>query len=305
MRLLGRATVSVDTAASVGGAARAAGGPGQPRAGADRAGGARRRADPRRASRRAPPPHPISRRWTGKASIRARSAGWCACGSSSRRWSARPATASRTAGRSRSASPPPRRSSLRRGWRRASPRSPGPATRCASAARPRRGTSRLVRAGRDPGRQPRAIAVRSPLGHGRRAGRHRRRGERRPPRPHPLAAGRRRATRSTRGCATRRARYAVPRRDQAVRRRLPAPRDRTGHVNRRRGAIGRSCANGASGTLAVRTLEVGSSRRPSAGEPAATYGWCGSNTIVSWMRCARSSCSACSAAGRCEPNWRK
>ena len=40
----------------------------------------------------------------------------------------------------------------------------------------------------DPGGQPRAIAVRSPLGHGRRPGRHRRRRERRPPRPHPPAS---------------------------------------------------------------------------------------------------------------------
>ena len=115
MRLLGRATVTVDTAASVVGAAQAAGGPGQPRARADRAGVASRRADPRRASRR-------RRRRAGsrRAGLaRRRPAGVppaaCACGWSSPRSPARPATACCTGGRSRSASPPPRRSSSRRG----------------------------------------------------------------------------------------------------------------------------------------------------------------------------------------------
>ena len=44
----------------------------------------------------------------------------------------------------------------------------------------------------DPGGQPRAVTLRSPLGDGRRPGRYRRRGERRPPRPHPLPASGRR-----------------------------------------------------------------------------------------------------------------
>ena len=63
MRLLGRATITVDTAASVAEKHTAAGGARQPRAGADRAGVARRRAGARRPSDRRRPPRPISTRW--------------------------------------------------------------------------------------------------------------------------------------------------------------------------------------------------------------------------------------------------
>ena len=124
----------------------------------------------------------------------------------------------------------------------------------------------------DPGGQPRAIAVRSPLGDGRRPGRHGRRRERRPPRPHPLPRLRRRR-RPLRPAATRRRAVAVWRRPALW-------------------ACGLLCAT------------LGASRRPHA-RGTLLYGWCGSKTIVSWMRCARSSCSAWSAAGRCEPYWRK
>ena len=77
MRLLGRATVTVDTAASVSERHKQQAAQGGPRARADRAGVAARRADPRACIPRARRRARSRRARTGRASTHGRSAGWC------------------------------------------------------------------------------------------------------------------------------------------------------------------------------------------------------------------------------------
>ena len=176
MRLFGRASITVDTAASVAERHSQQARGRQPRARADRAGDAGRDAGARRlpTAHRVSPARRARSRQTrgrqaelaGRRSARLDAAAACAAGAGrDRDW--RECADGALVGARHRARRRRGRSRCRPGSRRASPRSPGRATTL--VFRSGDGWTRhisLVRAGPRAGRPPRAVAARPPLGHG-------------------------------------------------------------------------------------------------------------------------------------------